>query len=45
MSVYAAARNYGVPETTIRDRTLGHVSVTGKTASFVLEGDRGPRQI
>lgn len=36
MSVYAAARNYGVPETTLRDRTLGHVSVTGKTDSFVF---------
>ena len=36
MSVNAAARNYGVPETTLRDRTLGHVSVTGKTASFVF---------
>ena len=36
MSVYAAARNYGVQETTLRDRTLGHVSVTEKTASFVF---------
>jgi hypothetical protein len=39
MSVYRASRNYGVPESTLRNRTLGLVSATGKSLNFLFDED------
>ena len=39
MSVYRASRNYGVPESTLRNRTLGLVSATGKSLYFPFDED------
>jgi hypothetical protein len=36
LSVYRAARTHGVPESTLRGRTMGYVSVTENSASFFL---------
>jgi hypothetical protein len=37
--LYRASRNYGVPESTLRDRTLGLVSATGKSLNFLFDED------
>ena len=36
MSVYRAARLYNIPESTLRDRTLGNVSVDAKNGIGTL---------
>ncbi|CAC5394575.1 unnamed protein product [Mytilus coruscus] len=37
MSVYKAAKNYGIPESTLRDRTLGLVSVDGRCSNYLFD--------
>ncbi|XP_052096626.1 uncharacterized protein LOC127731826 [Mytilus californianus] len=46
MSVYQAAKNYGIPESTLRDRTLGLVSVDGRCSNYLFdEGIMGKRKL
>ena len=37
MSVYRAARLYNIPESTLRDRTLGNVSVDAKNGTGAVD--------